>query len=815
MGQIDQRFRVPPEKLRWGCDPATLPFECTESLQPLQSFIGQDRALRALQFGLEVGKPGYNLFVTGLTGTGKTSAIQHYVRRLIAERGTAVHLNDWCYCYNFQEADRPQAIRFPAGQGPIFRARIEGLLREVREEISEAFSSDDYVSRRDTILKESQAQQQRLTEALQQEVNQEGFLLQFSLVGVALLPIAEGRPISGEQYAALPPEQRQSIEEKRASLLEQVEKMVAQVRELAHQARDKMKELNRTVGEFSLTRVFQNEREEFKEIPEALQFLDGLQRYTLDHLSLFREGQQPQQESDTRPAQAPLPVPQPDPFLPFKVNVFVDNADAREPPITVESNPTWSNLFGRIERRAHMGTYFSDHTMLKAGSVHQANGGYLVVNAQDVLTSPGVWDGLKRVIRTREVRLEDPAQQFGFIMPQGLRPQPVPVELKVIVVGDERLYRLLSTYDREDFWEMFKVKAEFDYQIDLTKENLEAYAAFICGICETEELRHFDRSGVARVLEQGARMVSDQTKLSSRFGQLKDLLIEADYWARKDGSPRVKGEHVRKAVEEKVYRLNLVEERIRQLIAEGTIMVDVEGEVVGQVNGLAVYDLGDFSFGRPSRITAKTFAGRRGVINIERESQLSGRIHDKGVLILSGYLGYKYAQDRPLSLSASLCFEQSYEGVEGDSASSTELYAILSSLSGLAIKQGIAVTGSVNQKGEIQPIGGVNQKVEGFFDICRVKGLTGEQGVLIPRQNVKNLMLRDDVVQATKEGKFRLWSVGTIDEGIEILTGVPAGERQPDGGYPEGTVNFVVRKRLEELSESLRGFYAAILEEAG
>jgi len=813
MGQIDQR--VPPQKLRWGCDPVTLPFECTESLQPLQSFIGQDRALRALQFGLEVEKPGYNLFVTGLTGTGKTSAIQHYVRRLIEERGTAVNLNDWCYCYNFQEADRPQAIRFPAGRGPIFRARIEGLLRDIRGEISEAFSSDDYVSQRDTILKESQAQQQHLTEALQQEVNQEGFLLQFSPVGVALLPVVEGRPLSGEQYLALPLEQRQSIEQKRAPLLERMQKTVTQVRELAHQAHEKVRELNRKVGEFSLTRVFQNEREEFKEIPEALQFLDGLHRYTLDHLSLFREGQQPQQESDTQSAQAPLPVPQPDPFLPFKVNVFVDNTDASEPPITVESNPTWSNLFGRIERRAHMGAYFSDHTMLKAGSVHQANGGYLVVNAQDVLTSPGVWEGLKRVIRTREVRLEDPAQQFGFIIPQGLRPQPVPVELKLIVVGDERLYRLLSTYDREDFWEMFKVKAEFDYQIDLTEENLEAYASFICGICETEGLRHFDRTGVARVLEQGARMVSDQTKLSSRFGQLKDLLIEADYWAGKDGSQRVMGEHVTKAVEEKVYRLNLVEERIRQLIAEGTIMVDMEGEVVGQVNGLAVYDLGDFSFGRPSRITAKTFAGRRGVINIERESQLSGRIHDKGVLILSGYLGHKYAQDRPLSLSASLCFEQSYEGVEGDSASSTELYAILSSLSGLAIKQGIAVTGSVNQKGEIQPIGGVNQKVEGFFDLSRVKGLTGEQGVLIPRQNVKNLMLRDDVVQAVKEGKFHIWSVGTIDEGIEILTGVPAGERQPDGGYPEGTVNFVVGKRLEELSESLRGFYAAVLEEAG
>lgn len=387
------------------------------------------------------------------------------------------------------------------------------------------------------------------------------------------------------------------------------------------------------------------------------------------------------------------------------------------------------------------------------------------------------------------------------------------MDIKVIVMGDEAFYRLLSTYDQEDFWEMFKVKAEFDYQIDLTPENIYSYASFICGTCKSEGLLPFDRTGVARVAEYGARLVADQTKLSSRFGQIKDVLIEADYWARKEGSPLVRGEHVKKALDQKVYRLNLIEERIRRLIAEGTLMVDVDGEVVGQVNGLVVYDLGDFSFGRPVRITAKTFAGRRGVINIERETQLSGRIHDKGVLILSGYLGWKYAQDKPLSLSASLCFEQSYEGVEGDSASSTELYAILSSLSDLPIKQGIAVTGSVNQKGEVQPIGGVNQKIEGHYDVCKVKGLTGNQGVIIPHQNVKNLMLREDVVEAVQEGRFHIYAVRTIDEGIEILTGVPAGERRPDGTYPEGTVNYLVDRRLKELAQSLRGFYAEMLGE--
>jgi predicted ATP-dependent protease len=430
----------------------------------------------------------------------------------------------------------------------------------------------------------------------------------------------------------------------------------------------------------------------------------------------------------------------------------------------------------------------------------------VILNIRDLLLNPGVWEALKRMIRTKEARLEEPFEQFGFLAPHGLRPQTIPVEEKLIVTGDDVLYRLLAQYD-EDFWELFKVKADFDFQIELTQENLEAYAAFICGCCQNEGLRHFNNGGVARVSEYGSRLVADQHKLSSRFGQLRDLLVEADYWARQDGAAIVGAEHVRKAIEQKLYRSKLVEERIRELIAQGTLMVDVDGEVVGQVNGLAVYDLGDFSFGKPSRITAKTFMGRRGVINIERESQLSGRIHDKGVLILSGYLGHKHAQDKPLSLSASLCFEQSYEGVEGDSASSTELYAILSSLSGLPMKQGIAVTGSVNQKGEVQPIGGVNQKIEGFFDVCKAKGLTGRQGVIIPHQNVRNLMLREDVVDAVRQGQFQIYTVGTVDEGIEILTGVAAGERAADGSYPEGTVNYLIDQRLSELAEGLRGFY--------
>jgi predicted ATP-dependent protease len=450
--------------------------------------------------------------------------------------------------------------------------------------------------------------------------------------------------------------------------------------------------------------------------------------------------------------------------------------------------------------------------MLKAGALSKANGGYVLISINDVLMNPGVWPALKRAIKNKEVRIEDPFEQFGLIAPQGLRPEPMPIKIKVILTGDAVLYQMLSLYD-EDFWEIFKVKADFDSEIENTADNMMAYAAFLSGCCDECEAKHFDPSGVAKVIEYSARMVADQDRLSSRFAQIKDWIEEANYWALRDNAKFISAVHVQKAMDERLFRHNLIDERIRDLINRGTIMIDAEGEVVGQVNGLSVYSLGDISFGKPSRITAKTFLGRGGVINIERESQLSGPIHSKGVMILSGYLGWKYAQDKPLSLSASLCFEQSYEGVEGDSASSAELYGILSSLSETPIKQNIAVTGSVNQKGEIQPIGGVNQKIEGFFKICQARGLSGDQGVLIPHQNLRNLMLREEVVEAVRQGQFHIYSARTIDEGIEVLTGVSAGKKRADDTYPKRTINYLVDKRLREMAERLKNFYAEAKKE--
>ncbi|MFQ5873390.1 MAG: Lon protease family protein, partial [Dehalococcoidia bacterium] len=781
-----------------------LKFGCTDEIAPLQALIGQDRAIQAIDFGLALEKKGYNIFVTGLTGTGKASAIKAHLERVVAQKkDVGDHAMDWCYIHNFADQDRPKVLSLPKGKGRALRDSLDRLHQDLKSAVAQAFSGEEYERQRKSMVEQGQQRRNEVLSRLEQEVNRQGFTAQSSPAGLMLIPLIDGKPISQQDYAALPEEVRKEMDAKQRELTKLVNERLEQIQALDKEIGQELKSLDEKIGDYALRQPFNDLKEEYKDFPDILKFLDEIKDYTLKHIDLFRE----------REAQAPIsqvptvsaPVRERDPYLPFRVNVLVDNRDTVGPPIVIEPHPTYANLFGKIERRPVMGAYTTDHTMLKPGAVNEANGGYLVVDVRELLMNQGAWEGLKRVIKTNEARLEDPFEQLGFLAPHGLRPEPIPTNVKVLVTGDHMLYQLLSQYD-EDFWELFKVKADFDYQIDRNDENLEAYAAFICRCCQTENLLAFDRTAVAKVAEYGARLVADQGKLSTRFGLIQEVCIEASYWAEQDGSQRVYDTHVDKAIEEKVYRSNLIDEKIRDLITEGTLMVDVDGEAMGQVNGLAVYDLGNISFGKPSRITAKTFLGRDGVINIEREAQLSGRTHDKGVLILSGYLGSKYAKDKPLSLNASLAFEQNYEGVDGDSASSTELYAILSSLSSLPINQSIAVTGSVNQQGEIQAIGGVNQKIEGFFEVCKAKGLTGEQGVIIPHQNVKNLMLREEVVKAAEEGSFHIYAVKTIDEGIEILTGVPAGETQEDNTYPKGTVNHLVDERLREQAKSMKGY---------
>ena len=678
---------------------------------------------------------------------------------------------------------------------------MEALVQNLQREAKKTFESDEFGRQRQSLIEQMQRQQQQIMEGLIEEARHGGFALKLSPSGMALIPLKLGKPMQEEEYLTLDPQEKGRLEESRRQIEDKVEEALRQGKKIEREINEQLDSLEQKAGEYLVRIPFGELTEKYRAYPKVLTYLEAVRGHILKNLSRFKgaEAGQP-----VLPFAALGPIEPPtDPFLPYRVNVFVDNSDTELPPIVIETNPAYHNLFGVVEKRPMMGGFVTDFTMIKAGAISRANGGYLVLYDRDVIANPGVWEALKRVIKNRELRIEEPATFFGWLEPQGLRPEPIPADAKIIMIGDPMLYHALSTMD-PDFRETFKVKADFNFEIDLAKENITAYACFIGASCEREGLRHFDSNGVARIIEHSARLVEDQEKLSTRFSDIVDLLIESNYWAQKDGSELVGSKHVEKAIEEKSFRLNLMEERIREMIAQGTLLVDVTGGAVGQVNGLAIYQLGDFSFGNPSRITARTFLGRDGIVNIEREAKLSGKTHDKGVLILSGYLGARYAQHRPLSLSASLCFEQSYEGVDGDSASSTEIYAILSSLAGLPLKQNIAVTGSVNQNGEIQPIGGVNRKIEGFFDVCRLKGLTGDQGVLVPKANLRNLMLRGDVVEAAAQEKFHIYAVSTIDEGIEVLTGVPAGQRDGAGRYPPDSVNGLVEKKLEEYGERLK-----------
>ena len=799
------KFEVPVDKLSWICDLSYLPFTCTADMTPLVDFIGQERAIRAIQFGLGVDKPGFNIFVTGLTGTGKTSIIKAFLKKITTERIPADAESplpaDWCYVYNFSDPDRPQILKISRGWGKTLKADMERLVQSLQREAKKMFESDEFAAQRQSMIEELQKKQQQMMQALIEEAAKGGFSLRMGPSGMVLLPTKNGQPMQEGDYLALSTTEKKQIEEKRGEIEEKVEATLREGKKLEREITEKLATVENQAGEYLVRIPLAEIKEKYHDHPKILAYLDGVRDHVLKNLNRFKG-------TDLGPgmvAMAPLPLGEPftDTFLPYRVNVFVDNSETQGPPVIVETNPSYHNLFGVVEKKPMVGGYVTDFTLIKAGSISRANGGYLVLYDRDVLANAGVWEALQRVIKNRELRIEEPAAFFGWIPPQGLRPEPIPTDTKVIMIGEPHLYRTLATMD-PDFRETFKVKADFDFKIDRSPESIVAFACFIRDYCNREKLRHFDPSGVAKIIEQCARAVEDQDKLSTRFSDVADLLIESDYWAGKENAQLVSAKHVEQAVIEKTFRLNLIEERLQELITDGIILVAVEGAALGQVNGLAVYQMGDFSFGKPSRITAKTFMGRGGIVNIERESKLSGKTHDKGVLILSGYLGSKYAQERPLSLSASVCFEQSYEGVDGDSASSTELYAILSSLSEVPIKQGIAVTGSVNQNGDIQAIGGINYKIEGFYDVCRLKGLTGDQGVLMPRANLRNLMLRSDVVQAVKDGKFHIYAVDSIDEGIEVLTDVPAGARDSEGHYPEESINGRVAKKLLQFSEQLK-----------
>ena len=795
----ENKHELAPENLRWTCDPSVFSFQTTAELPPLKGIIEQERPTRAIRFGLDITSPGYNIYVSGLTGTGKTTVIKTFLEEIAAKMPSP---DDWCYVHNFQDPNSPTILNLPAGRAKGLKAEMDEFVRHLKTEIPKAFQSKEYEESVAHLLRENQAMQQLLLSQLSARAQTQGFDVEITRMGVSLVPIVDGKRVSAEQYEALDAEAKAQIELRRSGLDQDIQAFLRQVRDLNKDSQDKINELHRRMGLYVVSGRIEAIREQHPGPPPVRSYLNDVEEYILSHLEDFAEN--PANPEPTAAAQIRLEPPG-DPFLKYRVNIVVDNTGLNGAPVVIETNPTYSNLFGRVERRAQFGTLSADFKLIRAGSYARANGGFLVVNAHDILLNPGVWETLKRTVKNKEVRIEDMAEQFGMVPVAGMRPSPMPANVKVVMIGHQFIYHQLYSAD-EDFRKIFKVKADFDSEMARDAQGFHNYASFISSRCQDENLLHFDPSGVAKVVEYGAWLVDNQEKLSARFSDVADIIREASYWARAAERNVVSAEHIQRAIDEKCYRSSLIEERIRNLITEGTLLVDVDGEAVGQVNGLAVLDLGDIRFGRPSRITAKTYVGKSGVIDIERESKMSGRIYEKGVLILSGYLGAKYAQERPLSLAASLCFEQSYEGIDGDSASSTELYALLSSLSGIPIKQGIAVTGSVNQNGQIQPIGGVNQKIEGFFDLCKARGLTGRQGVMIPVQNERNLMLRQDLVEAVAAGQFRIYSVGTVDEGIEILTGYPAGERDERNEFEEGTINGLVDRRLKGFAEGLRKF---------
>lgn len=794
-------LKLSPEKLRWVCDPGQFDFTSTDDLPELEGTLGQARALASIDFGLGIRESGFNLYLSGETGTGRTSTIKNLLKKRAKSEPPP---SDWCYVNNFKNPDLPIALAMPAGKGTELDKDMQELIVAVRTIIPKALDSKEYETNKATIIEEYQEKNNELFGKLEAEAQERGFALQRTVSGLVMVPQREERNYTQEEYDALSNEEKEKLEKVGQELTERLNDVLRQVRENEKTTKDALAQLDRNLGLAAVGHHIEPLKEKYAALPKVIAYLEAVQEDILINLEDFKPQQQPQ---------SPIPglkLPRQEPsFERYQVNVFVDNHGVEGAPVIFEANPTYNNLFGRIEHVMQMGgVATTNFTLIKPGAMHKANGGYLIIDAREVLVNPFSWEALKRCIRNAEIKIEDVLEQYRFMTVASLKPEPIPLQAKIIMIGSPWIYYLLFHLE-PDYRKFFKVKADFDSRIARTPEVLKDYALFVATHCKTEKLLPFDPSGVAGLIEYSARLVEDQEKLSSQFMEIADLIREASYWSGKAGESVVNHAAVAKAIEQKVYRSNRIEERMQELFDEGTILVDTAGAVTGQINGLSVISLADHTFGRPSRVTARVYLGRGGMVNIEREVKLSGPIHDKGVLILTGYLGGKFACDKPLSFSASICFEQSYEGVEGDSASSTELYCLLSAFSGLPIKQGIAVTGSVNQHGRIQPIGGVNYKIEGFYEVCKAKGLSGEQGVIIPKSNERHLMLKDEVVQAVQDGRFHIWSVETIDEGIEILTGVPAGQPQADGSYPEGTVNCLVDKRLQEMLESRKKFSAA------
>ena len=792
-----------PSDLCWQCDPEQFSFETTDQLEDLTEFLGQARALDAVRFGIGIGREGYNLYVLGPPGVGKRTIVQSFLEQKSAAEPVP---DDWCYVNDFDDPQRPRAIHLPAGRGARFVEDMDDLIEDLRTAIPAALEMEENKSKIQKVEDDTKQRQEKVLQELEEKASEKGIQLVRTQGGFGLAPMRDGEVLSPDDYEKLSDEDKKTIQSSVDAFQDELKELAEKVPQWRNELRRKVRELNRETTRIAIRDIFTQLRQRYTDLSEIIEFLSDVEDDAIENTDEFRTA-----EEEPSPLIG-VTSQRGDVVDSYRVNLIVDNSETEGAPVIYEEHPNYQNLLGRVEHESHMGTLVTDFSLIKPGSLHRANGGYLVIEAIRLLQQPYAWEALKRALYSRHTKIESLAESLSLASTVSLEPQPISLNVKVVLLGGRMLYYMLYQHDH-DFAELFKVAADFEEEMDRTPENCQLYAQLIATLVRRENHHPFDRTAVSRVLEHSARVVADSEKLTTHMRTVADLIREADYWAAQDGGKTVSSRHVQQAIDKQVRRADRMRHRIQEDIYRGTMLIDTTGQQVGQVNGLSVLDLGNFSFGKPSRITATARLGGGEVLDIEREVELGGAIHSKGVLILSSFLASRYARNHPLCLTASLVFEQSYGMVDGDSASVAELCALLSVLSGAPIKQALAVTGSVNQQGQVQPIGGVNEKIEGFFDVCRAKGLTGQQGVLIPSTNVRHLMLRKDVVDAAAAGRFHVYGIETIDQAVSMLTGLPAGQTDDQGQFPEGTVNGRVAARLFELFE-LRQKYGRQRENA-
>ena len=778
--------------LKMFCNKDMLHFETTQELDSISTGVGQERGIKALEFGLQVDIKGYNLYVEGPSGVGKTMYTKNYLDQIATKKKVP---NDWCYIYNFQNPNEPIAVALPAGQGKEFKESMDGFIQEVKKDIKKTFNADDFEKEKSLIKREYEEKREVVMNKLSEEALKHNFQVKSAQNGIYMMPIVDGKVIEEEEFEKLDDQVKKQYEETSIIVQQQIMDAISQIKQIERQSDKKVSEWQSNVALLTVNAHINFIKSKYKRNKKINQFLNDVKQDVLKNVSYFLE----EDKTNQNQQQGPIQKKQ-DPCLNYRVNLFVDNSTTQGAPVIMDSNYSFNNLFGKLEYENYYGSLKTDFTMLKPGLIQKANGGYIVFQAKDLLANGVCYEELKRILRVKEISIDNSMEQRSSMTMISLKPEPIPIDLKVILVGSSSIYHTLLSVD-SDFRRLFKIKVEFEETAPVNEENINKLAQFVHSFCEQEELPHLDKSAMARVVEYASRIAGDNNKISTKFTELAQVVGEAATWAKLDKVKIVTDNYVVKALDERTERIKKYDEKYLEMIKENTLLINTSGSSIGEINGLTVLTIGDYTFGKPAKITVNTYTGKQGVVNIEREVELSGSTHSKGVYILSGYLGELFAQDIPLCLTASICFEQLYNGVDGDSASSTELYGLLSSLSGVPIKQSIAVTGSVNQKGQIQPIGGVNEKIEGYFQICQMRGLDGTHGVIIPIQNVNNLQLSDEVVDAVKNKLFHIYAISTIDEGIEILTGVPAGKKDKYGNFPAGTVNYLAYEKLKKYAK--------------